>query len=397
MVSLDLKDAYFQVAQVPQIRSVREGVPVQSSLLWPLHGSSGFHTNHGSCFDFSSPFRHSTSSISRRLGDPSFLPRAGSSCLGYSSPALSFAGNRRQLGEVSADSTSAHGVSGSSPGEASLSWRHILILRRAASVILARAFRSSVFNDSARSGRKASDAVTSIRPTAIFGSGRPVCSSPVDSRGPLRPRVVAGSSMLGARYSARSGVPPARLVVVRRLGRGLGEVVRRLGRGLWEEATSGLWSCKEVVLSINARELLAVERALLFFALQIVNCTVAIFADNSTEIAYLHNQEGTRSQLLSSISQRTLRWAVSLPVVLALQFIMGRHNVMADSLSRPNQILGSEWTLKAGVFQDLRKRWPVSIDLFATSINQQCCPYFSPSRDPNALGTDALLQSWNGW
>ena len=51
-------------AQVPQIRSLREGVPVQSSLLWPLHGSSDFHTGHGSCFGFSSPFWHSTSSIS---------------------------------------------------------------------------------------------------------------------------------------------------------------------------------------------------------------------------------------------------------------------------------------------------------------------------------------------
>ena len=83
-------------------------------------------------------------------------------------------------------------------------------------------------------------------------------------------------------------------------------------------------------------------------------------------------------------------------MVLTPQFIMGRH-VMADSLSRPNQILGSEWTLKTEVFQELRKRWPVSIDLFATSLNHQCCLYFSPFHDPNALGTDALLQSSNGW
>ena len=47
-------------AQVRQIRSLREDVPVQSSLLWPLHSSSGFHTGHGSCFGFSSPYRHST-------------------------------------------------------------------------------------------------------------------------------------------------------------------------------------------------------------------------------------------------------------------------------------------------------------------------------------------------
>ena len=84
-------------------------------------------------------------------------------------------------------------------------------------------------------------------------------------------------------------------------------------------------------------------------------------------------------------------------MVLAPQFIMGRNIVIADSLSRPNQILLSEWTLKTKVFQVLPKRWPVSIDLFATSLNHQCCPYFSPFHDPNALGMDALLQNWNGW
>ena len=71
--------------------------------------------------------------------------------------------------------------------------------------------------------------------------------------------------------------------------------------------------------------------------------------------------------------------------------------MLADSLSRPNQVQGSEWTLKQEVFQDLCKRWPVSIDLFATSLNHRCSIYFSPYHDRNALGTDALLQNWNGW
>ena len=143
------------------------------------------------------------------------------------------------------------------------------------------------------------------------------------------------------------------------------------GAHLREEVASGPWSLEEAELSINARELLAVEYSLQYFAPQIMNSTVALFADNSTAIEYLRNQEGTRSQLFNSIAQRILRWAESLPVVLAPQFIMGRNNVLADSLSRPNQILGSEWTLKTKVFQDLRKRWPVSIDLFATSLNHQ--------------------------
>ena len=79
------------------------------------------------------------------------------------------------------------------------------------------------------------------------------------------------------------------------------------GAHLGEDVTSGLWSPEEAMLSINARELLAVEYGLRFFASQITNSTVALFADNSTVIAYLHNQGGTRSQLLNSIAQRILR------------------------------------------------------------------------------------------
>ena len=60
-------------------------------------------------------------------------------------------------------------------------------------------------------------------------------------------------------------------------------------------------------------------------------------------------------------------------------------------------ILGSEWTLKMPVFHQLRQRWPVAIDPFATSLNHRCIPYFSPFHDPNSIGTDALLQQWNGW
>ena len=88
-----------------------------------------------------------------------------------------------------------------------------------------------------------------------------------------------------------------------------------MGAHLGEEVASSLWSLEEAELSINARELLAVEYG--FFAPQISNSTVALFADDSTAISYLHNQGCTRSLLLDSIAQPILRWAESLPVVLA--------------------------------------------------------------------------------
>ena len=74
---------------------------------------------------------------------------------------------------------------------------------------------------------------------------------------------------------------------------------------------------------------------------------------------------------------------------------MGRHTVLTDSLSRPSQIQESERTLQLEVLLELRCQWPVLIDLFATSASRCCSVYFSPFRDPEAMGTDSLLQSWD--
>ena len=68
--------------------------------------------------------------------------------------------------------------------------------------------------------------------------------------------------------------------------------------------------------------------------------------------------------------------------------------MVADALSRPNQVVGTEWTLDQEVFDLLSKHWPVMIDLFASSLSHCCGVYFAPVSDPLAAGTDAMLQSW---
>ena len=104
------------------------------------------------------------------------------------------------------------------------------------------------------------------------------------------------------------------------------------GTHLGDDTASGLWSPEEAVLSINAKELLALERGLLQFAPLISGSTVAIFVNNSTAVAYLRKQGGTRSPVLNYIAQRILCWAESLHLVLAPQFIKGKNNVLADSV-----------------------------------------------------------------
>ena len=168
------------------------------------------------------------------------------------------------------------------------------------------------------------------------------------------------------------------------------------GAHLGPHVASGLWNLDQASLSINARELLAIQHGLLHFQLSLRGRTVAVFCDNVTAVAYLRKEGGTRSPLLNSIAQEILRWSESLAIRLAPQFIPGSNNVLADALSRPHQLPHSEWSLNMTVFRSLCRLWPVQIDLFATSANHRCSIYFSPYRDPQSAGTDAFLQSWDG-
>ena len=162
------------------------------------------------------------------------------------------------------------------------------------------------------------------------------------------------------------------------------------------QVASGLWDSHQAALSINARELLAVQLGLRQFQSSLQGRTVAVFCDNTMAGAYLRKEGGTRSPLLNSLAQEILRWTESLSIRLAPQFFPGSNNVLADALSRPHQLPQSEWLLNMTVFLSLRKFWPVQIDLFATSENRRCSIYFSPFHDPMSAGTDAFLQFWDG-
>ena len=111
------------------------------------------------------------------------------------------------------------------------------------------------------------------------------------------------------------------------------------------------------------------------------------------DISDLSAEFGTCSPFLNKIARCILLWAESHRVVLAPQFIMGRNNVLADALSRPNQFQGSEWTLMMEGFEELWRRWSVMVDLFATSANRHCSLFFFLSGSPD--DTDRSLLASN--
>ena len=162
-----------------------------------------------------------------------------------------------------------------------------------------------------------------------------------------------------------------------------------------EHHASGLWLPHQKALSINRRELLAVQLGLQAFEHLIMGMSVALFCYNTTTVAYLRRSGGTFSSTLNATAREVLLWAESRRIRLLPQFIMGSSNVNADALSRSNQVIASEWTLHQEVVDQLVHKWPAMIDLFATSLTARLPVYFSPASDPRAAGTDALLQPWD--
>ena len=220
-----------------------------------------------------------------------------------------------------------------------------------------------------------------------MGSCRSVAAGRVVSSDSSRSFLVARPRSLGARHFSGAGVPSAR-IGVRLLGRGLGGSLRRTGRfrPLGSRRGRALDHCPRALGNRKSSPVVcSTSRRFLGGDLR-----------RQLDRRFLSEEPRQDSLFLSEL-HRSEDSPLGRPVVISPQFIMGKHNVLVDALSRPNQILGSEWTLKQEVFRDLCKRWPVSIDLFATSQNHRCSIYFSPYHDRNALGTDALLQNWNGW
>ena len=195
MVSLDLKDAYLQVPMHPEsrkfLRFMVGGKVYQFKVL--CFGLSTAPQVFTRVMAPVSAVLHRTGvRLCRYLDD--WLLQASSReqvlLALKTAPALQFVRNSRQLGEVSGDSDSTDGVSGSHSGldlfqgfscpeesrEASLNWRRILVLRKAASIILAGAIRSTVFDDPARSGRPTSHEVSSACSAEALGPCRSIDS-----------------------------------------------------------------------------------------------------------------------------------------------------------------------------------------------------------------------------
>ena len=75
--------------------------------------------------------------------------------------------------------------------------------------------------------------------------------------------------------------------------------------------------------------------------------------------------------------------------------VLGCLNVMADLLSRSNQVQSTEWSLHPQVFKQICQKWfTPHVDLFATHLNHKLPLYVSLIPDPRAWDIDARNINW---
>jgi len=158
----------------------------------------------------------------------------------------------------------------------------------------------------------------------------------------------------------------------------------------------GLWSPLERTLHSNVLEMRAV-----LLALQAVQTSpkdrVLISSDNTTVVAYINHQGGTKSKSLWEETLLLFNLAIQRKIFLRAVHIPGRLNVIADQLSRKGQVIPTEWSLHPSVTKALFKAWGTPhIDLFATRHNHKLPVFVSPVPDPQAQETDALSLNWDG-
>ena len=168
------------------------------------------------------------------------------------------------------------------------------------------------------------------------------------------------------------------------------------GAHLGGSTARGVWSESESRLHINFLELKAVLLALKSFEKQCKGQIVLIATDNTTVVSYINKEGGMRSGSLCALLWRLLSWCHPRKIILRARHIPGRLNVIADKLSRHNQVIQTEWCLSQQVFNRLCSNWgQPQIDLFATRFNHKLPKFVSPVPDSTAWAVDALSLSWS--
>ena len=384
-----------QVAKISKVSHQTSDFSVHSTSLWPVNGSVGVHQGGQRGKTYGSSSGYSDPPIPRRLVTESPVP--GNVPTSYPDPfgPLPLSGLGCQHGQIRADSPAnlrlhrlsfrpISGVSQTHSGKVEESFPETQS-SPGATILQSQAIHVSNWpsdgNRETSSLGVAAHETHSMAPEKalacprISGEDHPnsffyLCSS----------KMVVGSNQgaLRSTFTPSSTRPPT---VYRRLKRRLGRSLRRLhGKrrlvrvrkrlthqfARTQSSPSGLKTVRAVVLQPGS--------------------------------ACLHGQHHCgllRSGSLCALLWRLMLWCNQRQIVLRARHIPGHLNVIADKLSRLNQVIQTEWSLLPEVFAQLCRRWHLpSVDLFATRFNHKLPKFVSPVPDQSAWAVDALSLHW---
>ncbi|CAJ0958249.1 unnamed protein product [Ranitomeya imitator] len=160
-------------------------------------------------------------------------------------------------------------------------------------------------------------------------------------------------------------------------------------------SAQGRWTVRESKLPINILEIRAIRLALSRFHALLAGHPVRVQSDNVTAVAYINHQGGTRSRAAMQEVSLILRWAETNHSIISAVHIPGVENWAADFLSRQGLASG-EWELHPEVFLQICLRWGTpDVDLMASRLNAKVHNFIARSRDPQAIGVDALISPWH--
>ena len=158
--------------------------------------------------------------------------------------------------------------------------------------------------------------------------------------------------------------------------------------------SSGRWSPGEQTLHINLKEFLALSFALRQNPQAIQGKTVFWEVDNTTALAYIRNEGGTKNWQLCQQAISLLKWCFLLRVKLVPKYVPSSENIVDDRASRFQEV--EDWYLLPRVTRKIFRQWGTpEVDLMATAHSAQVPAYFAFDRlDPLSRGTDAFAQTW---
>ena len=161
-------------------------------------------------------------------------------------------------------------------------------------------------------------------------------------------------------------------------------------------SAQGLWEPREKGLHINNLEFLAILRAISKFANLLRDKQVSVMSDNVTTLATLKRMGSHKFKLRQDLSMDLFKILSRYNIQIHQSYIKGSDNLLADSLSREQQVIPMELEISSVVLNRIFRELNLypEVDLFASHLNHKVRQFFSAVRNKKATAFNAFAQDW---